>query len=169
MFLYWLPVDFRIQLLVTVLNALRGTSPPYIQDFAKSYVPMRTLRAENSRFLAQPRLRTKQYGDRRLAVSAVVQWKCLQADLRHKNTLKNHLFKLAFIIDIIIHFIDICVHDFWFYIFGYFESTQFFFVLGSLKFNSAILAKQQQNETTQHLHQPYLLSIFNILKGNIIQ
>lgn len=73
MFLYWLPVDFRIQLLVTVLNALRGTSPPYIQGFAKSYVPMRTLRAENSRFLAQPRLRTKQYGDRRLAVSAVVQ------------------------------------------------------------------------------------------------
>lgn len=89
MSLHWLPVEFRIQykLLVTAFNALRGASLSYIQDFAKSYVPMRTLRAENSRFIAQPRVRTKQYGERRLAISAAVLCKCLQADLRHKKHL----------------------------------------------------------------------------------
>lgn len=72
------------QVLVTCVSgkALQGTSQLYIQDPPILYVPKRTLCSEKSRYLVQPGVRTKQYGDRRFDVSAAVLRK-RPADQRH--------------------------------------------------------------------------------------
>lgn len=103
--LHWLPVEFRIQykLVLTVFKALQEKSPAYIQNLVDVYIPSRSLRSENSRFLVKPKARTKFYGNRRFDVIAAELWNSLPVVLRleenltsFKKSLKTHLFKIAF-------------------------------------------------------------------------
>ncbi len=103
--LHWLPVHFRIQfrILLFVFKSLNGLAPPYISELLHPYMPTRSLRSADQRFLNVPKTKRKLRGDRAFAVAAPKLWNDLPLPIRQasslslfKSSLKTYLFSLAF-------------------------------------------------------------------------
>ena len=103
--LHWIPVQYRIQykLLLYTFKALNRLAPVYLEELINVYQPTRSLRSEHEMRLIQPRIRTKQYGERRFDKATANLWNSLPIHMRHersiklfKKNLKTYLFKLVF-------------------------------------------------------------------------
>ena len=88
-------------------KAKQGAAPQYICELVKPQSTPRTLRSSDANLLAVPSTRTKTFGDRAFCAAAPKLWNKLPDDLRvlkdldtFKPSLKNFLFKSAYICDI---------------------------------------------------------------------
>ena len=110
--LHWLPVQYRVNFKVLILafKAIHGLAPDYISDLIciRDKSPY-SLRSNNiGLLLAQPRARFKKtLGDRSFTSAAPKLWNMLPCHIRNadsfnsfKKSLKTHLFRLAFDINI---------------------------------------------------------------------
>ncbi|XP_061107291.1 uncharacterized protein LOC133134834, partial [Conger conger] len=100
--LHWLPVMARIKFktLVLAFQAVKGSSPAYLQKIIRPYTPARPLRSASTGRLAPPPLRTSTSRSRLLSVLAPRWWNELPVEVRtieslptFKRKLKTHLFK----------------------------------------------------------------------------
>ena len=103
--LHWLPVFYRPQfkILTYVYRSFQGTAPSYIDELLKQYSPNRPLRSQTLQRLVRPTIRTKTYGERRLAWAAASLWNNLPNDIKaskslpvFKKRLKTYFYRLAF-------------------------------------------------------------------------
>ncbi len=108
--LHWLPVKFRIhfKIIVVTYKSLHGQAPVYILELLHPYVTTRSRRSSDQELLVVPCARLKTKGDCAFDVVALILWNALLIDLYHavsvdafKKQLKTHLFKLAFVLPIL--------------------------------------------------------------------
>ena len=104
--LHWLPVRRRIEFKILLLanKCLHGTTPSYLRELLKEYVPPRTLRSTSKNLLCEPRNNMKTYDDRSFSACAPKLWNQLPDNIRaagsvaiFKQQLKTHLFKDVYI------------------------------------------------------------------------
>ncbi|CAC5398574.1 unnamed protein product [Mytilus coruscus] len=91
--LHWIPVQYRIQykLLLYTFKILHGLASVYLEKLINAYQPSRSRRLENAMRLIQPRVSTKNYGERRFDKATASLWNNLPNHLRHKHAIE--LFK----------------------------------------------------------------------------
>ena len=103
--LHWLPVPYRVQYKI-ILYAFKiryDHAPVYMNELTREYQPTRSLRSDTAMLLNIPKVRTKNYGERRFDKCAATLWNSLPVEIRRidsltvfKKTLKTHLFKSAY-------------------------------------------------------------------------
>ncbi len=97
MSLHWLPVTFRIDLvLFLVYKSLDGLGPKYIADMLTEYKPNRPLRSLGSSPLEIPRVHTKQGESAFSYYQLPEEIRCAKTLATLKSRLKTHLFSCAF-------------------------------------------------------------------------
>ena len=102
--LHWLPIKERVdfKILTLTYQAIDGSAPPYLTELLTPYMPRRSCRSENQRFLVTPSTHYKRVGDRAFSNSAPSLWNQLPLLIKNassvdtfKKLLKTHLFKQA--------------------------------------------------------------------------
>jgi len=102
--LHWLPVERRIhfKILLLVYKCLHQQAPSYLTELILPYIPTRALRSADQELLQESRS-NKRYGERAFSLCGPKLWNALPLSVRQctttpsfKNTLKTHLFKLAY-------------------------------------------------------------------------
>ena len=100
--LHWLPVNDRItfKLLLLTYKSLNGLAPVYINELLYHYTPCRSVRSNDSNFLAIPKTTTITYGDRSFTAIAPKLWNQLPLAIRQsdsvdsfKRAMKTYLFR----------------------------------------------------------------------------
>lgn len=103
--LHWLPVIFRIQFKILLLDfkSLQGKTPDYSTELLHQHAPVRALRSTSQLLLDVPTSRLKTRGDRAFSVAALILWKALPFHIRAAQTLENfksllktHLFEFFY-------------------------------------------------------------------------
>ena len=82
--LHWLPVKVRITYKIAVLVykiLYDSSSPPYLNDLIKIYVPQRSLRSSKKNLLEKPPKHLKTYGERSFSYAAPDVWNQLPQDV----------------------------------------------------------------------------------------
>ncbi len=98
--LHWLPIKFRIIILLLSYKALNDLAPAYLTNLLSRYNPTRSLRSQNSGFLVVPRIAKSTKGGRTFSYLAPKLWNSLRDNVRGSDTLslfKSDLFIQAFI------------------------------------------------------------------------
>ncbi|CAC5398575.1 unnamed protein product [Mytilus coruscus] len=88
--LHWIPVQYRIQykLLLYTFKILHGLASVYLEELINAYQPSRSRRSENAMRLIQPRVSTKNNGERRFDKATASLWNNLPSHLRHKHAIE---------------------------------------------------------------------------------
>jgi len=74
--LHWLPVSFRVDLKMLMLN-LHGLAPQYLSELLIPYTPTRDLRSSETGLLTVPLTRLRLMGDRAFSSLAPKLWNSL--------------------------------------------------------------------------------------------
>ena len=74
--LHWLPVREKIEFktLLLAYKCLHGTTPSYLMELLKEYVPPRTLRSTSKNLLCEPRTNMNTYSDRSFSACTPKLW-----------------------------------------------------------------------------------------------
>ncbi len=96
-YLHWLPVKYRIEILLLTFKALHNSAPPYLSDLLHIYIPKRTLRSSSSVSLVVPSVRLATMGSRAFSCAAPNLWNSLPQSIRESDCLTtlNHVLKLT--------------------------------------------------------------------------
>ncbi len=70
--LHWLPIQFRINLLV--YKSLHNQAPSYLSELLRFYIPSRSLRSGDQNLLLVPQSRLKRRGDQAFSVVGPLLW-----------------------------------------------------------------------------------------------
>ncbi len=82
--LHWLPVSFRVDLKMLMLN-LHGLAPQYLSELLIPYTPTRDLRSSETGLLTVPLTRLRLMGDRAFSSLAPKLWNSLPIEIRLKR------------------------------------------------------------------------------------
>jgi hypothetical protein len=105
--LHWLPVKYRIEFKINLLTykCLNNLAPSYLSDLINVRVPTKKTRSADKFLLDDPKGRIS-VGDRAFSVCSPSLWNVLPEELKYsvnvkkfKESLKTHLFKIAFNIE----------------------------------------------------------------------
>ena len=103
--LHWLPMWYCIQYKVLLLafKSQNSKAPVYLADLIELYIPIKSRQSDQQHRLAQPKTRTKKFGDRAFCTCAPKLWnelpqviKCAESIDSLKTLLKTYLFKFAY-------------------------------------------------------------------------